>query len=41
VDEIRFGTLNIAPDVSAADITSPGDIAKSGIIEVVKETGTK
>lgn len=31
-----FGGLDIVPDVPYADVTSPGDIAKSGIIEIVK-----
>ncbi|OGW74863.1 MAG: hypothetical protein A2Z72_02350 [Omnitrophica bacterium RBG_13_46_9] len=31
------GGLDIVPDVSQADITSPGDIAKSHIMELVKD----
>jgi len=31
----KGGGLDIVPDISEADITSPGDIAKSGILEKV------
>ena len=31
----KGGGLDIVPDVSDADITSPGDIAKSGVLGVV------
>ena len=31
------GSLDIVPDVDEADITSPGDIAESKVIELVKE----
>ncbi|MFH1698238.1 MAG: hypothetical protein ABH882_04235, partial [Candidatus Omnitrophota bacterium] len=31
------GGLDIVPDVPEADITSPGDIAKSSLIELIEE----
>jgi uncharacterized protein YycO len=31
------GGLDIVPDISEADITSPGDISKSRIMELVRE----
>ena len=34
-EAFNFGGLDIVPDIPAADITSPGDIAKSVIIEQI------
>ena len=31
------GDLDIVPDVDEADITSPGDIAKSAVVELIEE----
>lgn len=33
----KGGGLDIVPDVEEADITSPGDIAKSGVIEAIEK----
>lgn len=37
-EAFRFGGLDIVPDVPEADITSPGDIAKSKIIAHIPES---
>ena len=31
------GGLDIVPDITEADITSPGDIAESGLVERVEK----
>ncbi|MEA3328366.1 MAG: YiiX/YebB-like N1pC/P60 family cysteine hydrolase [Candidatus Omnitrophota bacterium] len=36
-EAFNFGGLDIVPDVSSADITSPGDIAKSAVVEKITE----
>ena len=36
-EAFNAGGLDIVPEISEADITSPGDIAKSVVIEAVKE----
>jgi len=36
-EAFAFGGLDIVPEVSGSDITSPGDIAKSTLIEHVEE----